>query len=135
MLLIKYDSRHSNQPISVLFSWIFLEFFTSHSLIRRHMCCRFRDSTREQHSECSHFKFFSFMKQIFCLQKIITYLWIEWRKRNFFSYSNFRNIFMTKDYWKKNLRVLVLFLYSNAPCAAPLDQCGALQLFQWFNFL
>ena len=29
---------------------------------------------------------------------------------------------MTKDYENKNPRVLVLFLYKNAPCAAPFDQ-------------
>ena len=129
MLLIKYESRHSNQPISLLYPWIFIEFFNHKTTFLLSMLLMPGQYDlakelweREQHSECSHFTIFSFMKQIFCLQKIITYVWIGWRKRNHFSYRNFRLIFMTKDYGNKNLRIFVLFLYSNASCAAPVDR-------------
>ena len=52
---------------------------------------------REQHSECSNITFFSFLKQIWYLQKVITYFWIQLRKINHLSYWNFRNIILIKD--------------------------------------
>ena len=60
-----------------------------------------------------------FSLQMLCLQKVITYHWIQFRKIHYLSYENFRNIFLIMDYRNKNLRVLVLFLYQNASRAAP----------------
>ena len=75
---------------------------------------------REQHFECSNITFFSFLKQILCVQKIIIYHWIHWKDMNYLSYRYFRNIFLIKNYGNQNLRVFVLFLYTNALHAAPL---------------
>ena len=126
-LLIKYDSRHSNQPNLFYFLEFSLNLFQSQDKIfvvyfnsTPHLvpaagtvrpCYRAvrRGETREQQHECSRFTFFTFMKQIFCLQKSITYLWIEWGKRNYLNYRNFKNIFMIKDSGNKNLRILVCF--------------------------
>ena len=74
---------------------------------------------REQHSECSYFTIFSFLKRILCPQKVITYHWIHWRKVYYVSYSNFRNIFLIMDYGNKNLRILSFVFIENAPRAAP----------------
>ena len=78
--------------------------------------------TREQQTECSDFTLFEILKQILSHQKVITHHWIQWKKTNYLSYQIFRNIFGIKDFGHKNLRVFVLFLYANAPCAAPVDR-------------
>ena len=117
--------------ISLNFHWIFFNHKTRFSLsISSALRTWCRDSTtllqscerREQQYECSRFTFFTFMKQIFCLQKSITYLWIEWGKRNYLNYRNFKNIFMIKDSGNKNLRVLVLFLKTNCYMRCSLDR-------------
>ena len=64
---------------------------------------------REQHTECSGFKFFHFLKEILCLQKVITYHWICWRKINWLGYRNFRNITWMRSYGNKNLRIYFCF--------------------------
>ena len=60
-----------------------------------------------------------FSLQMLCLQKVITYHWIQFRKIHCLSYGNFRNILLIMGYRNKNLHVLVLFLYQNASRAAP----------------
>jgi hypothetical protein len=35
--------------------------------------------------------------------------------------SNFRNIFGIKDFGHENLRFFFVFIFANAPCAAPFD--------------
>ena len=67
----------------------------------------------------------NFSLQMLCLQKVITYHWIQFRKIHYLSYENFGNIFLIMDYTDKNLRVLVLFLYPNALHAAPRARCAS----------
>ena len=68
-----------------------------------------------------------FSLQMLCLQKVITYHWIQFRKIHYLSYGNFRNIFLIMGYRNKNLRVLVLFLYQNASRAAPALSLASLE--------
>ena len=61
---------------------------------------------REQYSECSNITFFSFLKQIWYLQKTITYFWIQCRKINHLSYWNFRNIILMRI---KKIKICVFY--------------------------
>ena len=103
----------------IYFQMIFLiKVFKNMSALARHIALH-SWWPREQHTECSGFKFFHFLKEILCLQKVITYHWIHWIKENYLSQGKFRNIFLIDDYGNQNMRVLVLFLYKNALRAAP----------------
>ena len=53
------------------------------------------------------FMFFHFLKEILCLQKIMTYHWNHWIKRHHLSQIYFKNIFGKRFY---KLRVLFLFM-------------------------
>ena len=104
----------------IYFQMIFLnKVFKNMSALARHIALH-SWWPREQHTECSGFKFFHFLKEILCLQKVITYHWIHWIKENYLSQRKFRNIFLIDDYGNQNMRILVLFWYKNAPRAAPL---------------